>query len=323
MNGRRIFASLLVCTLAALLIAVPSTSAKPGYFVFPAFRSAGFELQGDNGYRIAIGKEHDGYVRAFVSKKSTAIIYSARSLEPKGSGIKAEFPGVGRVSVRFRPQGPPRESNPFPFRGCRGGKEVKQFGHFVGTIRFRGERGYTSVRATRVKGAIETTAKEVCKRPPSDEDSEPRADKTELWVKSESGNEGVGFDASVTGDPFDLTSFGAMVVKRRRGMQVFWWTNVTGKRGDIVIGDTRPYPLSATVTPPAPFSGSAKYQRTPDGERAWTGTLAVSLPGLGRVALTGPEFSPRLCQLSGCTGNSIDGHRLSWPSSIHDRLRLP
>ena len=41
-------------------------------------------------------------------------------------------------------------------------------------------------------------------------------------------------------------------------------------------------------------------------------SLTVPFPGLGRVALTGPEFSARFCQHSGCTGNSIDGHRLSW-----------
>lgn len=195
---------------------------------------------------------------------------------------------------------------------------MKQRGHFVGTIHFRGERGYTSAQASRVKGTIQTATKEICKRSPSeDDDSEPSADKTELYAQSKSGNQGVAFDAFMLGDPIDLTTFGASVVERRRGMTIFRHTFAEGKKGDIAIGDTRPYPLSATVTPPAPFSGSAEYERTPDGERTWTGSLAVTLPGLGRVPLTGPKFDPRLCQLSGCSGNSIDGHSLPLIAPAH------
>ena len=315
MNPRRTWMLLLV--FVAALAITPSASAKPGYFVFGGHHSISFSLQGSNGYRIEIGKEGDGYVHALASRKNTVATYSARSLESNGNGIKARFPGVGRVSVRFRPQGPPRESKPYPFPECRGGTVVKQFGYFVGAIRFRGERGYTSARARRVKGMIETTAKEVCKRSPSDGDSESPTGRTELWVKSESGNQGVGFDALQLGDPLDLTSFGAMVVERRGGMRIFRWTNVTGEREDVVVGDTRPYPLSATVTPPAPFSGSAEYERTPDGDHTWTGSLAVTLPGLGRVALTGSSFDPRLCQLSGCSGSGIDGHALPLIASAH------
>jgi hypothetical protein len=319
MIGRRTMASLLACTLV-LLAAAPAASAKPGYHVFPGFRSLGFDLQGSHGYRIEIGKESD-YVIAFVTKGDSVVSYTTRSLEPKGNGIEARFPGIGRVSVAFRPQGPPRKSSPYPFPGCRGGAIVKQPGHFVGRIRFRGERGYTSARTNRAKGAIETTLKEVCKHSPSDEGSEPAADRTELYAHSRSGNRAVGFDAYVLGDPFYLTSFGASVVELRRGMTIFRTTGATGERGDLAIGDTRPYPLSATVTPPGPFSGSAEYERMPDGSRAWTGSLAVSFPGLGRVALTGSGFSARLCHLSGCSEGYIDGHDLPWSASGHERLR--
>jgi hypothetical protein len=44
---------------------------------------------------------------------------------------------------------------------------------------------------------------------------------------------------------------------------------------------------SATVRPPFPFTGSGSFLRNPDGSISWTGTLAVSLPGLGSVQLTG------------------------------------
>jgi hypothetical protein len=44
---------------------------------------------------------------------------------------------------------------------------------------------------------------------------------------------------------------------------------------------------SATVSPPVPFTGSGSFLRNPDGSTSWTGTLAVDLPGLGSVPLTG------------------------------------
>jgi hypothetical protein len=305
--------------VAALFAVAPSAGAKPGYSVFGGFHSIELSLKGSNGYRIYVEKRGRQIALLAAGKQSVAV-YSPHAEVPEGSEIKARFPGVGRVSMRFHPQGPPRRTPPEPFPGCRGGEKVEQAGHFVGTIRFRGERGYTSVRATRAKGAIETWTKEVCKRSPSeDDDSEPLADRTELWVKWESGKRGVGFDASVLGDPFDSITFGASVVERSRKMTIFRHTFAEGKKGSLVIGDTRPYPLSATVTPPAPFSGSAEYKRTPDGDRTWTGSLAVTLPGLGRVPLTGPDFDPRLCQLSGCSGSGIDGHSLPMIASAHDR----
>lgn len=313
--------TLLLVSFAALLAIVPSASAKPGYFVMAGYHSISFSLQGSNGYRIDVEKRGHRVV-VLASSRRHFVAYSPHASVPKGSDIDFRLPGLGRVAVRFRPQGPPRRTAPEPFPGCRGGESVKQRGHFVGTIRFRGERGYTSAREGRAKGAIESRTKEICKRSPND-DSEPLPDETELWVESESSNRGVGFSASMVGDPIDLTSFGATVVERRRAMTIFRNTSAVGRKGDLVIGDTRPYPLSATVTPPAPFSGSAEYTRTPDGERTWTGSLAVSLPGLGRVPLTGTDFSPRLCQLSGCTGSLIDGRSLPLVASAYDRLRDP
>lgn len=308
MNLRRTWTILLACSAAALFAATPGASAKSGYLVMQGYHSIWFSLQGSNGYRINVEKRGHQVALLALGARST-VAYLPYASEPKGSDIDFRLPGLGRVSVRFRPQGPPRRSAPDPFPGCRGGELVKQRGHFVGTIRFRGERGYTSAWGKRVKGGIETRTKEICKRS-LDDDSEPPADRTELWVKSESGTQGVGFSASTIGDPFDLTTFGASVVERRREMAIFRHTFVDGKEGDFVIGDTRPYPLSATVSPPAPFSGSAEYTRTPDGGRTWTGSLSVPFPGLGPVALTGPDFTARFCQHSGCTGSSIDGHSL-------------
>lgn len=307
--------ALLACVVAALLALAPGVSAKPGYVVLPGSHSVELNLQGSHGFRIGAGKAGRLFYVQAADERSVAT-YLNRSPRQKGDGIKAKFPGFGRIAVRFEPQGQPQHEPPF-FPQCKGGKTVKQRGHFIGTIRFRGERGYTSVEATRAFGEVVTTTREICKRSIFDDGAEVEADRTELFAYSRSKERAVGFDASTLG-PLEApsTTFGATVVERRRGMTIYRGTFADGENGQLVAGDSRPYPLSATVSPPPPFHGSAEFQRTPEGDRTWTGTLSVDFPGLDRVALTGPHFDARFCQHSGCHGNTIDGLRLPFVAPV-------
>jgi hypothetical protein len=50
---------------------------------------------------------------------------------------------------------------------------------------------------------------------------------------------------------------------------------------------------TATVAPPAPFSGQATLTKGSGGS-VWSGDLAVELPGAGTVALTGPGIGAEL-----------------------------
>ena len=306
---------LLACVVAAALLAAPGAAAKPGYVVIPGSHSVELNLKGSHGFRIGAGKVGRLFYFQTADRRSVAT-YLKRSPRQKGDGIKARFPGFGRISVRFHPQGPPQREPPF-FPGCHGGETVKQPGVFVGTIEFRGERGYTSASRTSAPGEVTTTEKEVCKRSTFDDAPDVERDSIELYAYSRSKGRAVGFDASTLGLPDSpFTTFGASVAERRRGMTIFRGTFAAGKESQLVAGDSRPYPRSATVTPPAPFHGSGEFQRTPEGERSWTGTLSVDFPGLDRVALTGPSFDARFCQRSGCHGNSIDGLRLPFSAPL-------
>ena len=300
---------LLACVVAALLAFAPGASAKPGYVVFPGSHSVELNLKGSNGFRVGAGKVGRFFYFQASDERSIAT-YLNRSPRQKGDGIKAKFPGVGRISVRFQPQGPPQHQPPF-FSRCEGGETTKQRGVFVGTIRFRGEREYTSVEATKASGEVTKSKKEVCRRSIFDDDPDVETDRTELWAHSRAKGRSIGFDASTWGlAESPLTTFGASVAERGRRLTIFRHTFATGKASQLIAGDSRPHPLSATVTPPAPFHGSADFQRTLEGDSSWTGTLSVYFPGLKRVALTGPGFDARFCQHSGCHGNSIDGLKL-------------
>ena len=309
MTIRRTKAVLLASGLAALLASAPGANAKPGYVVLPGSHSVELNLEGSHGFRIGAGKVGRYFYFQTADQRSVAT-YLNLSPRQKGDGIKAKFPGFGRISVRFHPQGPPQREPPF-FPQCEGGGSTKQRGQFVGTIRFRGERGYTSVKATRASGEVATSEKEICRRSMFDDGPDVESDRTELWASSRSKGRAVGFDASTLGPPEAAsTTFGASVMERRLGVTIFRSTFTDGKEGQLVAGDSRPHPLSATVAPPAPFHGSAQFQRTAEGDRSWTGTLSVHFPGLDQVALTGPSFDARFCQHSGCHGNTIDGLRL-------------
>ncbi len=52
----------------------------------------------------------------------------------------------------------------------------------------------------------------------------------------------------------------------------------------------------ATITPPAPFSGSATFHLEDPQTASWTGELAVEMPGLGKVPLTGDGIDAGLCK---------------------------
>lgn len=309
MNLRCTKAVLLPLAVAVLLVFAPAASAKPGYVVIPSSHSVELNLKGSHGFRIGAGKVGRYFYFQTADERSVTT-YLKLSPKQKGYGIKAKFPGFGRISVQFHPQGSPQHEPPF-FGSCSGGETVKQRGRFVGTIEFHGERGYTSASRTSASGEVATTKKEICKRSTFDDAPDVERDSIELYAYSRSKGRAVGFDASTLGLPDSpFTTFGASVAERRRRMTIFRHTFATGKESQLVAGDTRPHPLSATVTPPAPFHGSAEFQRTAEGERSWTGTLSVHFPGLDPVALTGPSFDTHICQNSGCHGNAIDGLRL-------------
>jgi hypothetical protein len=304
--GRQV--GLLACAAMALLLAPAAAVAKPGYVVFPGSHTVELNLKGSHGYRIQISEVNHRWTELYASNYAGLAVY----LIPGSTGdseIEAEFPGVGRVSMRFHPLGGPHREKEF-FPSCDGGTTIEQPGYFLGKVRLRGERGYTSVRATRARGRIVRTEKETCRRSVFDDQSEPNEDITQLVAYSRSAGRTIGFYGSfVEIAPETFTSFSGSVNEHRDGMTIARHTVISGEASDFAIGDAGPFPLSATLTPPGPFHGSGVFQRMPGGDNAWTGSLSVSLPGAGRVALAGPRFSARLCQRSGCRQDK--GQRLS------------
>jgi hypothetical protein len=137
MNTRRFGVLLAAGITAAMLTSSSVAFAKPGYFVFPGGQSSSLTVKATEGYEVDIYRS-PGHVQLTARKQDGYAIYTVHSARTPPDVIRAKFPGLGRVSLRFHPSGKARREPAF----CKGGRpSIDRPGVFRGTIRFRGERG--------------------------------------------------------------------------------------------------------------------------------------------------------------------------------------
>jgi hypothetical protein len=277
-------------------------------FAFRGSHRAELSLKGTHGYRVTIVERNHRELEVYAGRRHTGAIYRLRGKPIPGDDIEAKLPGVGRIAIEFHPTGKPRTTSGF-FPECKGGDTVTRHGFFQGTIRFRGEQGFTTVDETRARGAVVSIAKEVCNGVTTGEEPrDPTEHLTQLHTYSKTDSRAVYFlayAATFEQDPGrDWTAFLAEATEQRRGMNI---TRIAialpkGKqKGEqLSVDDSGAFPLSATVKPVYPFHGTATFQRHPGSSPSWTGPLNVSLPGLGKVRLAGSGFSSRFCQDEDC-----------------------
>jgi len=135
-----------------------SALAKPGYVTFQGERKSQFTISGTRGFRITverIGKR----VELVASNGNSAAIYIVHSPATLDADIHARFPGVGVVSTHFKPSGATSRTPAI----CGGGPSIRQDGVFRGTIKFRGERGFTRAKVDSAHGFFFREPKENCK----------------------------------------------------------------------------------------------------------------------------------------------------------------
>jgi hypothetical protein len=298
--GRAIFA----VAAALAVFALPTTvEAKHGYFKSSAGYRVELHLNGTNGYSIQIAGGKSGYIYVDAEKAPARASYFVTD-QSTGSGIHARLPGVGGVSVRFRPKGKPDEV-PLP-DNCRGRGNLIQHGVFVGRIHLHGEQGYTDVDAQRAKGKVVHSFKKVCD---NDSSGIHFAGDTKLTLLSASTRRGRG-DLSLTAfqvvsrrvPELSGTSIMASFTTRRGSMLTTKLAFASASLDALQLAEPAGSLQSASLSPPGPFTGTASFQRTSKTSSTWEGSLSVELPGLGQVSLAGPKFSSTLCIERRCAG---------------------
>lgn len=238
----------------------------------------------------AVLEVDDDEIELKISKRRQMAVYFGRG-EVSPERIDVEFGRLGEFVADYKPFRTLKERG--PNRHCVGEPRTTTEGFLRGTLRFRGERGYVLVDATRAKVTLEHHPGWSCDyRNRSAAASRARsasekADVASLAVRSR--------DRSV-----ELVVFGGQA-EDGRNRAYFWATSQEVREGIGIVRFTTPGAPAAgfefdhqrgtaSIDPPAPFGGSARYLRRPGADR-WTGSLTVPLLGLGRVPLTGPGFS--------------------------------
>lgn len=289
---------------------------KSDYFVEPAGLNMSFSLPAGHGYRVTI--VNLGGEKVFLSAAKRGV--SANYLVPgsiSADRIKANFGRLGHIDVAFdddprltKLKKEPRELE------CKGRASIQEVGVFRGQIAFNGEQEFTTLSTRQAKGTVLRSFRRVCKWPPwltpgpGDKGKKKPKDGaislTTLAAAARSRAHTTSFEFSnielIPGPGDEGLTYGAAsaVLDERRGrIQIRRTAFSDGNEGSLLVSAPGLTPATATVSLPEPFSGSASYSAAPGSKPTWTGSLAVSLPGVGQIPLTGPDFAATLCRGEG------------------------
>jgi hypothetical protein len=317
-------AAVLTVTAALIVLALPAGAGAAQSYHLDASVAIQFEGQGTNGFGFVVFAFDQGSVIFSTSKElgegggQTVNYFALRKYGASGLD-------QGRIDLRIGKLG--------HFRGhfvahstgtqklssrCKGDPTTNEDGYFVGSFVFRGERGYTTIRAAREKGSITRQGAAVCVIP-----KEHRGHRPNRHTKQEREREEKEFRL-VAGDAKGRLVLQASREEAPRELHSqpsdFQVTLAGGKAGNFDVSRSASVfefdpnstatfsvpnlaePVEATLAPPAPFSGSATFHVDTPKSASWTGNLAVELPGLGKVPLTGKKIYAGLCKgRSDCT----------------------
>jgi len=254
------------------------------------------ELGESNGYELefdAVRFKRRLVVGVSAQRETASASYDVTT--KNGPGIHATFGSLGEVSLGFHRQKKVVER---PERHCRW---IIETGVFRGNVDFVGEGGYVAGDATNPEGEIFRLPDGFCGfgsfrlgLPPG----LPR--ETVLAARMKTRTREVSFRASRERSDRGTIRFTAETTERVEGMRIDRLVRVPGEQGAFTsTGASR-----AAVSPPSPFSGYARFRNPQPGPASWEGPLAVTLPGLPGLPLTGAGFTTRLCPslsiLEGC-----------------------
>ncbi len=318
MSGRaRRSALALALALVAALVALPpigsdaplgasaahaATKTPLPRFSLPSGHLTSFELRGSHGYSVLVTANMLGRVTVEATKGRGRTEYVANGKPTRDFGARARFRGLGSVAFDFRPIGRPRKTPPYP--GCKG-RPTTQSGVIRGRVEFEAERGFTAVSARRARAELVRWPRLRCRLQLG---GDSRGVGAQFFALAE-GRGSVGFSATRYAPDARPRArriqFEASAEERRRGVRILRSVAVAAGPPTFRQPEREHVPEHLVLTPPAPFSGSASFQRTPESTFTWTGPLRVEFPGTDPVALAGPDFTAAICALRGCAAKDL------------------
>ncbi len=255
--------------------------------------SAAMRLQGSNGYSIlalANSERADGRgeVVLFVYRKNAIVTYLAPAILT-GTRIDADLGQLGRISLEVVPSGVERTLH----RRCGGEPEAFTFEpeSYRGTFELYGEEGYTEAVTTSPREYTRFFLDVVCGRSFfGGESSGVGLPGARIRLLAGSGHHRLRLQVNKNW-PGAGAVFEAEITEERHLIEIT--RTVSGRAGSNAF-DYDPQLRTATVDPPAPFSGQAIFRRNAIPANRWSGDLAVDFPGRSGVPLVGAGVSATL-----------------------------
>jgi hypothetical protein len=265
-------------SLPAVATAAATTTPAQRLFTLTLANHAGWELSitGEQGAtQIGVG------LLRFRRTHGASVQYFAPGTITK-KRIAVDLGSNGKLDVTFKPGRTTTRTVPKPCKAARKARYTS--GHWVGTIRFDGDLGFTTVHAGHAAGTLQDLPKTTC----STSSQAARATSTVFLSSSAPEGSTQRFSASRSRGE---NRFEASIKEQRGAIEIV--RDVYVKAGAFSFS---PELSSATATVShAPFAGSLAYARTSSTVGTATGDLSVVFPGLaGRVPLAGPGWGGSL-----------------------------
>ncbi len=279
---------------AGLLVGVPAIAAGAGREVE---RELAFDLDAEGfGVNVFVSN-NDGDVSAtiFLSRGPQVAYYTAPA-QVTAERVTARFGGLGELDYRFAPK---RNGSV----DCNGSEEGEA--EFDGTFVFTGENGYVHIEAGHAEGSFQVypeprncPRKRLARLAAPSRLSyavpyHPFYSEEGATLRARAGSRAKGrireisvFDGGQHG-PHKVAAF-AILAEEREGMTAARGVQLAARSGAFRWNLERG---TATLRPPAPFTGSAIFTRHGhDGHGTWKGSLGMPILGGESVELAGGEF---------------------------------
>jgi len=279
--------------------------------------SAEFTVAGSNGYSLDVKSEKGTVTVVAANQQSPVVtILASGDIRPANKGnvaastyitldpsrspdvIEADLGSLGAISVAFQPSGKTRVTK-VNLKGkskkCIGAERiVRRLGTFTGAIKFQGENGYTTVDLPSAEGTVGTSLFRNCTTKPSHHGGGAQASSSDGSVFLTALSQSADMFIASTCTKGQSTCFYAISSEvLAKNLIVVRSAQAIAARSSFIFDDAL---NSATLTPPAPFSGRGSFRDGPGGSSSWTGSLSAAFPGV-TVPLTGPSFRARLSRV--------------------------
>ncbi len=292
----------------------------------------GFRLPASNGYTLQVRTEGSQTLISLERSNPTASASATGGVQPTplrgadlslsstyyvsdsvGPGrIAADLGALGRIDVGFEPSGATRTVAVPGRRGgrCGAGRATRRLGVFTGTISIHGEGGFAAVEAVRARGSVGPALRRRCTggrraaRPvyaqrargasPGAPHGPTRVERiwtarASLLVRRVAAPRTPGLTWFTASRNANSVRFAVERIEVPRGGLTI--ERRIGVTGSLAAFFYRPDLTSARLRPPAPFRGEATFS---SGTGMLQGDLAVDLPGLESLQLTGPDYAAQL-----------------------------